>query len=64
MSNWADKIPSFLWIPIIVGALALLIAVPLAFFYGIGYIEGFGSLVILVLGGLAMFSQLSEIMAA
>ncbi len=53
MSNWTEKIPSFLWIPIIVGAVALFIGGMLAVFYGFGYVEGFGSLIILVLGWLA-----------
>lgn len=52
MSEWTEKIPSFLWIPIIVGAVALFIGTMLAVFYGIGYVEGFGSLIILVLGWL------------
>lgn len=50
MRKWTEKIPSFLWIPIIVGAIALFIGAWLGFFYGIGYVEGFGSLIILVLG--------------
>lgn len=50
MSGWSDKIPSFLWIPIIVGAVALFIGGMLAIFYGFGYVEGFGSLVMLALG--------------
>jgi hypothetical protein len=52
MSKLSEKIPSFLWIPIIVGSIALVIGGMLAFFYGIGYIEGFGSIMILVLGWL------------
>lgn len=50
MGKWTEKIPSVLWIPIIVGGIALFILAPLAFFYGIGYIEGFGSIILLVLG--------------
>jgi hypothetical protein len=52
MSGWTNKIPSFLWIPIFVGGVALFIGGALALFYGFGYVEGFGSLVILVLGWL------------
>jgi hypothetical protein len=50
MSKFTEKIPSILWIPIIVGAIALFIGGMIAFFYGIGYVEGFGSLIILSLG--------------
>jgi hypothetical protein len=50
MGKLTDKIPSFLWIPIIVGAIALFIGGALALFYGLGYVEGFGSLLILVAG--------------
>lgn len=52
MAKWSDKIPSFLWIPIFIGGIALFIGGMLAIFYGFGYVEGFGSLVILVLGWL------------
>lgn len=50
MSKWTEKIPSFLWIPIIIGAIALFIGGSFAIFYGFGYVEGFGSLILLVLG--------------
>lgn len=50
MSKWTEKIPSILWIPIIIGAIALFIGGSYAIFYGFGYVEGFGSLVMLVLG--------------
>lgn len=50
MGKWTEKIPSFLWIPIIVGAIALFIGGIFAVFYGIGYVEGFGSLILLGLG--------------
>jgi hypothetical protein len=50
MDKWTDKIPSFLWIPIIVAAIALLIGGVMAFFFGLSYVEGFGSLLILALG--------------
>lgn len=50
MSKWSEKIPSFLWIPLIIGAIALFFGAVLAFFFGIGYVEGFGSLLLLVLG--------------
>lgn len=50
MSKWTEKIPSILWIPIIVGAIVLVIGGMLAFFFGIGYVEGFGSIILLVLG--------------
>lgn len=50
MSKWTEKIPSFLWIPIIVGAIALFIGGSFAIFYGFGYVEGFGSLILLILG--------------
>jgi hypothetical protein len=50
MSKWTEKIPSFLWIPIIIGGIALFIGGVLAIFYGFGYVEGFGSLIMLVLG--------------
>lgn len=50
MSKFTDKIPSFVWIFIIIGAIALFIGGMLAFFYGIGYVEGFGSLILLLLG--------------
>ena len=39
-----------MWIPIIVGAIALFIGGLLGIFYGIGYVEGFGSLILLILG--------------
>ncbi|MBS1792572.1 MAG: hypothetical protein JSS81_01890 [Acidobacteria bacterium] len=50
MGKLTGKIPSFLWIPLIVGAVALSIGAIWIFFYGIGYVEGFGSLILLVLG--------------
>jgi hypothetical protein len=50
MGKRTEKIPSVLWIPIIVGAVAIFIGAALALFYGLGYVEGFGSLLILVLG--------------
>lgn len=50
MSKWTEKIPSFLWIPIIIGAITLFIGGLLAVFYGFGYVEGFGSIIMLVLG--------------
>lgn len=50
MNKWTEKIPSFLWIPIIIGAIALFIGGSFAIFYGFGYVEGFGSLIMLVLG--------------
>lgn len=50
MSSWTDKIPSILWIPIIIGGIALFIGGGWAIFYGFGYVEGFGSLIMLVLG--------------
>ena len=50
MPNWTSKIPSFLWIPIILGSIALLIGGTYAFFYGFSYVEGFSSLILLILG--------------
>lgn len=50
MTNFSERIPSFLWIPIIIGAIALFIGTIAAFIFGISYVEGFGSLLILVLG--------------
>lgn len=50
MSKWTEKIPSILWIPIIIGAIAFFIGGILAVFYGFGYVEGFGSIIMLVLG--------------
>lgn len=50
MARLSDKIPSFVWLLIIVGAIGLFIGAILTFFYGIGYVEGFGSLILLVLG--------------
>ena len=50
MVKWSDKIPSFLWIPIIVGGIALFLGGILAIFYGFGYVEGFGSIIMLILG--------------
>jgi hypothetical protein len=50
MSNWTSKIPSFLWIPIIIGAIALFIGGSYAIFYGFTFVEGFSSILLLVLG--------------
>lgn len=50
MAKWTEKIPSILWIPIIIGAIALFIGGIWVIFYGFGYVEGFGSLIMLVLG--------------
>ena len=50
MSKWTEKIPSFLWIPIIIGGIALFIAALLGGFYALSYVEGFGSILILIFG--------------
>ena len=50
MAKWTEKIPSILWIPIIMGAIALFIGGIWVIFYGFGFVEGFGSLIMLVLG--------------
>lgn len=61
MPNWTSKIPSFLWIPIIIGGIALFIGGIMAFFYGFSYIEGFSSVILLVLGWLGFrIGQRSE----
>lgn len=50
MANWTKKIPSILWIPIILGAIAAFIGGGWLLFYGIGFVEGFSSLALLVAG--------------
>lgn len=50
MKSLTGKIPSFLWLPMIVGAAALLIGGSLAIFYAAGYVEGFASVILLILG--------------
>jgi hypothetical protein len=50
MAKWTEKIPSILWIPIIIGAIALFIGALWMIFYGFGFVEGFGSLIMLALG--------------
>jgi hypothetical protein len=50
MGKWSEKIPSFLWIPIIVGGGALIIGGMLAGFFALGYLEGFASILLLIAG--------------
>ena len=50
MSKWTEKIPSFVWVLIIVGAVAAFIGALWGGFYAISYIEGFGSVIMLAAG--------------
>lgn len=50
MKKLSEKIPSVLWIPIFIGGIALFIGLLLGGFYALGYVEGFGSILILMLG--------------
>lgn len=46
--SWTDRIPSILWIPIIIGGGVLLIGGIFAFFIGLATVEGFASIMLLV----------------
>lgn len=50
MGKWTEKIPSVLWIPMIIGGIALFIGAIWVIFYGFGFVEGFGSIIMLILG--------------
>lgn len=50
MAKGTTKIPAILLTPIIIGAIVLCIAAAVGFFYGLGYIEGAGSLIAIVIG--------------
>jgi hypothetical protein len=48
--NFSEKIPSFVWILVIVAAVALFIGAILGGFYVLTHIEGVGSIILLVCG--------------
>lgn len=50
MSKWTDKIPSFLWIPLIAAAVAGFVGIGWLLFYGVGFVEGFSSVALLIAG--------------
>lgn len=55
-----NRIPSFLWIFIIVGGMILFIGGIITFFVALGTVEGFGSLVILILAIIAIIAAKPE----
>ena len=60
--SWLDHIPSIGWVIIFVGGIALLIGSIAALFYALSHIEGFASLIFLVLGYFFMQNTKSSLM--
>ncbi|HEY0049345.1 MAG TPA: hypothetical protein VGB68_08685 [Pyrinomonadaceae bacterium] len=48
--KFSEKIPSFVWISIIVAAVALFIGAIMGGFYALAFVEGFASLILLLCG--------------
>ncbi|HEX8250300.1 MAG TPA: hypothetical protein VF599_19155 [Pyrinomonadaceae bacterium] len=48
--KFSEKIPSFVWILIIVGGIALFIGAIIGVFYGLAFVEGFASVILLACG--------------
>jgi len=49
-NKYKDRIPSWLWIPIFLIGIALVIGIPIAFVYVISHFEGIASIIFLVIG--------------
>ncbi len=49
-TKYRDKIPSWLWLPIILLGIALVICIPIGFIYVISHFEGVASIIFLIAG--------------